>query len=175
MIERLNKPAISTPDSSAAVGQTREPAEDCWIARPNQSLSWTEAFGFVALLAAVTLSIGLWFLFQGYPLVLPFSGLEVLAVAAAFYIVLRRSEWREVISFTQDVVIVEKGYREPSERAEFQRSWVQVQLERSAYRLHPTRLHLGSHGRRVELGKFLTDGEREELAQELINALGKKR
>ena len=48
-------------------------------------------------------------------------------------------------------------------------------LARSPRRWYPNRLSITSHGHRVELGRFLTNGEREALATALINAIEKNR
>jgi len=146
-----------------------------WVIQPTRSMTWGEAKIFIACVAGVSFAIGLWFLAHGYPLVLPFSGLETLAVAIAFYIVLREGENREVISVLADQVVIEKGRREADVRAEFDRSWARVELSRSPRRWYPSRLSIASHGRFVELGNFLTNGEREALASALINAIEKNR
>ena len=74
-----------------------------------------------------------------------------------------------------DQLIIETGAHELEHRYEFSCLWVRVNLSRSRYRHHPTRLFVGSHGRAIELGRFLTDGERETFSRSLINALKKKR
>lgn len=142
-----------------------------FVLRPNRSLTWREA-GFVyAGIVAVSLTIGMVFYTAGLTLILPFSGLEMLVLGAAFYICLARSEMREVVSVSPDRVTVEKGRKGPEQRHEFPRSWVKVILERSGRTLHPSRLKLRSHGLEIEIGAFLTDGEREALAQQLVQAI----
>ncbi len=138
-------------------------------------MTWGEAKLFVAAVTVVSIAIGVWFFAHGYPLVLPFSGLEALAVAIAFYIVLRDGENREVISLFPERVVIEKGRTRPDTREEFDRAWARVELSRSPRRWYPSRLSIASHGRFVELGHFLTNGEREALASELINAIEKNR
>jgi len=153
-------------------------ATDCdarWVVQPTRSMTWGEAKIFIAAVTVVSIAIGTWFYAHGYPLVLPFSGLEALAVAIAFYIVLRDGENREVISLFAERVVVEKGRNRPEIRAEFERAWVRVELSHSPRRWYPSRLSIASHGRFVEVGHFLTNGEREALASELINAIEKNR
>lgn len=136
-------------------------------------MTWREAKLFIAAVALVSLSIGMWFLLRGFPLVLPFSGLEVLAVTLAFYLVLRDGENREVISVLPQRIVVEKGRKKAESRTEFDRSWARVELAQSQRRWYPSRLSISSHGSTVELGNFLTNGEREALAAALINAIEK--
>ena len=146
-----------------------------WLLRPTRSMTWPQAKRFIVLVTAMSVLIGGTFAYCGFWLVMPFSGLEALAVAAAFYLVLREGERREWVRIEGDQLVIETGRREPERRHEFNCLWVRVHLSRSRYRFHPTRLFVGSHGRAIELGRFLTDGERETFAQSLINALKKKR
>ena len=68
---------------------------------------------------------------------------------------------------------VELRDREHSTQLVFPRHWAQVKLRRPASRLHPSRLTIESHGRRCELGSFLTEAERRGLAMRLQNAIGR--
>ena len=138
-------------------------------------MSWAEAKRFILFIAVVSFTIGGFFLARGLPLVLPFSGLEVLAVALAFYLVLRDGEKREVIRIAGDCLVIETGKQAIEDRVEFNRFWVRVDLLASRYRYHPSRLVVASRGQTIELGRFLTEGERQSFARTLINALGKNR
>ena len=142
-----------------------------WMLRPTRSMTWREARYFILLVAIVSFAIGGGFLVLGLPLVLPFSGVEVLAVGLAFYVVMRDGEKREVIRIAGDQIGVETGTHELENRFEFNRFWVRVELEKPRYRYHPTRLVVASRGRRLELGRFLTEGERKAFSGILINAL----
>ncbi|MGR8918605.1 MAG: DUF2244 domain-containing protein [Gammaproteobacteria bacterium] len=146
-----------------------------WELRPTRSMTWPQARRFIMAVAMVSLCIGLFFLVLGMPLVLPFSGLEALAVAAAFYVVVREGERLEVIRFEDEKLVIERGRRALEDRVEFNRFWVNVELRDPPSRNHPRRLVVGGSGRAIELGRFLTDGERESLANKLINALKKNR
>ena len=146
-----------------------------WVIQPNRSMTWREAKFFVAGVTATCLAIGLYFWYLGYPMVLPFSGLEALAVGVAFYLVLRAGENTEVVTVSARQVIVEKGKREPEQRFSFDRTWANVWLKQSRNRWYPSLLLLGSHGQFVEIGRFLSEGERKSLAKMLINVLEKNR
>lgn len=142
-----------------------------YVVKPNQAMSWRALLLVYLGIAAVTLIIGLSFYFNGLTLVLPFSGLEILALGAALYVSAWRGGEQEVILIDSDRIVVERGRREPVSRHVFQRAWVKVVLERSWNYWYPSRLLLRSHGRQVEIGKFLNEQERQGLALELRNAL----
>jgi uncharacterized membrane protein len=136
-------------------------------------MSWTQAKYFVAIVAIVSFSIGGMFYALGYPFVIPFSGLEAIALAWAFYLVLRAGERREILRLEGDDLVIETGVRSPESRVVFNRHWVKVNIEFAAHRHYATRLIVSTHGRWLEIGRFLTDHERESFARLLVNALRK--
>jgi uncharacterized membrane protein len=77
----------------------------------------------------------------------------------------------EVIDIDPGTVAVERGLRTTRIRWSFQRAWTHVRLQAAPARLHPSLLLLGSHGKTVRLGAFLTEEERQGVAQELRTAL----
>jgi len=147
---------------------------DRYIIRPHRSLSSREAVLVYTGFAAVSLTVGIGFFFMGLSLVLPFSGLELLALAAAFRYCWLKSEIREVVSITGERVTVERGRKCAEEKHEFQRAWVRVQLERPMHPWYPKRLTLRSHGREVEIGAFLCEEERQAFAQALCRAIARE-
>ncbi len=148
--------------------------ETVWVVRPTRSLTWPEAKRWLCVISFIPLSSGLLFLYYGIPLVLPFAGLEVVLLWAAFWYVHWTGQAREVIRLTPRHLIVEKGRNAPEERLEYERAWVRINLDEKRG-WHPSRLQVGSHGKRADIGSFLTDGERRTLALDLINALEKSR
>ena len=122
-------------------------------------------------IATVTISIGVFFYIMGLPLILPFSGIEILALGAAFYVCAWRGGIQEVVSINKDCIVVESGRYDPVCREVFQRTWAKVVLERSWNSWYPSRLLIRSHGRQLEIGQFLNEQERQGLALELRNAL----
>jgi len=71
------------------------------------------------------------------------------------------------LSETQLTVTSARG----AEAVQFHPYWVRVQLLAGRERGWPSRLVLRSHGREVEIGAFLNDDERRELAQRLTELL----
>ena len=128
---------------------------------------------FFAGVSVISLSIALVFALKGYWMIFPFAGLEVLALGAALYIVADATRRRQVVSITATNVTVEKGRvcRGPDTRVELPRSWTQVGIDRPENARYHRRLWLGSSGRRVEIGEFLTDAEKESLAEQLRRLL----
>jgi len=141
---------------------------------PNASMSVRQAVGFMAGICTVSLAIGGFFAWKGFWPILPFAGLELLALGAALTVSLRRNRYREVVDFDGDAIRVEVGEigRGAGLRLCLTRSSTRVLLESGPYRNSPNRLLLSSQGQSLELGRCLTDEEREQLAvrmRELIH------
>jgi uncharacterized membrane protein len=148
--------------------------EIVWIVRPTRSLTWPEAKRWLCVLSSIPLASGLLFLWFGVPLVLPFAGLEILFLWAAFWYVHWTGQWREVIRLTPRHLVIEKGRHCPEQRYQYERAWVGIRFDERRGWL-PSRLKVGSHGRAADIGSFLAEGERRALALALINALEKTR
>ena len=142
-----------------------------FVIAPNQSMSWKELLLAYCAISGFSLAIAGYFWVHGLTLVLPFSGLELLALGAALYITAWRGGAREVITITDDSVYVETGRAGPVRRHDFQRYWTKVVLRRPWVAWHPSRLLLCSHGREIEVGRFLNEEERRGLAEVLRSAI----
>lgn len=142
-------------------------ADCCVVIQPNCSLSWQRTIWVYCGICFVSLTIALGFSLLGFWLILPFAGLELLALAIAFYSCAVRSRAREVISIRGTTVSIQKGRRVPQESTSFQRGWAQVELTPPPLRGYPTRLLIRSHGRAIEVGHCLNETERSRLAEDL--------
>jgi len=138
-----------------------------FVIQPNRSMSWRGLLWVYAGIAAITLSVGIFWFFAGLPLVLPFSGLEMMLLGAAFYLSARGGDVREVVTIDENTLAVESGRNAPERRAEFQRHWARIVLEQRWNGRYPSPLLVRSHGRQVEIGKFLNEQERRGLAAHL--------
>ncbi|MCB1785013.1 MAG: DUF2244 domain-containing protein [Chromatiaceae bacterium] len=142
-------------------------------------MSWHQSMMFLAALAVPLLLVSLVLAARGLWLVLPFAGLELAAVYACIYIVSHASRRCEVVSISESLVTIEKGRDRgrcperggPEQRVEFARGWVKVELSKNRERWYPRRLWIGVSGKRVEIGEFLVDEEKAELAAELDRLL----
>ena len=137
------------------------------VIRPNRSLSKRQLQIAFAVIAVVCLGIASLFAAFGLWPVLPFAGAEVIAVGVGFYLSALGGRETEVVSVVSDTVAVEKEGRRVRRRWELSRAWLQIRLLPPRFRWYPTRLVIRSHGKQVELGGFLNEDERQQLAGEL--------
>ena len=133
----------------------------------NCSLTPRDAVLFFAGVAVGSLTLAVTLAIRGFWPVLPFAGLELLALGAALVVSQRRGRYREVISVFSDRVVIERTDGGRIGRDEFPRAWARVELVAPRHRGHPGRLFVGSHGRRCEVGRALTEEERRSMSGRL--------
>ena len=141
------------------------------ILTPNCSMNWRHLLVFYFLTCAVAIVIGLLFALQGQWLILPFSGIEMLVLGAVLYITSRKSNRREVITVNKDRVMIEKGRRRSEHQWIFKRCWIRLLDELGGESRPRRKLALGSHGRYTEVGDFLNNIEKDELAFRLKDCI----
>jgi len=147
--------------------------------KPNRSLTWRQSVYVFVGMASFLVILGLVFALMGYWLILPFAGLEVMVLGICLHQVAVEGRKRQLLLITPDRVRVEKGLvrRDADsrggsvERVEFVRAWTRVRLRRSWQSWHPSRLTVGASGEEVEIGEFLTEQEKDTLAEELDAAI----
>ena len=146
-------------------------AQKQFIVRRNQSLSWRGNKLFIYFMAAISFGIAGLFALQGLWLILPFAGLEILALTIGLYMCNLRCRDQEVVTIDNDLVIVEKGRQKPKEAWRFERAWANLELVKSPLRGHPSKLLIRSKGKETEIGRCLTNDERKSLSDSLAKAL----
>jgi len=123
-----------------------------------------------ASIAAVSLVFGVAFAAQGLWLVLPFVGIEVLAVAAAFFCYGRRAADYERIEIGGGQVAVEVVEASRRSVRRLPAPWARVEVRRRDGS-GGVSVWLAAGAERVEVGRHLLDIRRVQLAGELRMAL----
>lgn len=140
---------------------------------PNCSLSSRGALVFFATVCCVSFGVAGLFTARGFWPVLLFAGFEMLLLGWALRASMERRHHHETITVSETDVRIETHDRSQSVEVVFQRHWARVKLRRPQSRLHPSCLTIESHGRRCEVGSFLTEQERRGLAQRLERLIGR--
>jgi uncharacterized membrane protein len=143
---------------------------------PHCSLSVRGAFTFFGLVCFVTLGIAATATLLGYWPVLPFAGAEMVVLGWALHSNMQRRFERETIEVSETEIVIEhrsvKSGQANPHRVVFPRHWARVKIRRPKSPLHRCHLVIESHGRVREVGKFLTEEERLQLAVELRQLIG---
>jgi len=138
-----------------------------WRLRRNCSVSPAQLLLVYLMLCGVSLTIGLFFWFQGAPFVIGFAGLELALVGWAFMAYARHATDGEWISLQGASLVVERDTAGRRERAEFERQWVRVEPKAGEHSL----IELSGRGRKMEVGRFVRPELRQVLAGEIRQAL----
>jgi uncharacterized membrane protein len=143
-----------------------------WLIKRNCSASPTQLAAVFGSLVAVSFAFGAAFAMLGLWMVLPFVGLELVAVAAAFLWYGRHAADVERIELAGDKLTVERVEADRRRRWEFDRRRVRVEVEERGKGLGASvRVRLASRGEQIEIGSHLMDEKRAVLARELRTAL----
>jgi uncharacterized membrane protein len=158
-------------DMSGNPKQTQgEPGTFHAVLTPHRSLSPAGFLALMLALGAVSFVTGMVFLLAGAWPVLGFFGLDVLIVYIAFRLNYRSGRLYETLELTPDRFTLTRVH--PSGRQEqfgCNPYWARVSLRE--WPDGRTALSLISQGRELAFARFLTDGERRDLARALREAL----
>jgi uncharacterized membrane protein len=125
------------------------------------------------LLAVAVLSFSfaffLWWLVGAW-LILPFAGLEVGCVAAAFWWIERQAKDFDAIEVLEAEVAVTRCRNQRFEQFSFARGWVQIDVETDEMGREKG-VRLRQSGRSVSLAEFLGGAEQRNAVRQLRNAL----
>lgn len=133
--------------------------------RPNSSLTANSKFKVILMLSIIPILIGIGFSMIGVWLVMPFVGLELAALAYAFYYINAHENDYESITIDDEKLEIKTCYRGEVKHKSLNPYWTKlVQRELANGELE---LGLISHGKEILVGKYLTREQRETIAEQL--------
>jgi uncharacterized membrane protein len=115
--------------------------------------------GFSILVAVVFSALGAW-------LILPFAGIEAMALYLAYSWVKRHAQDSESLEIRGDAVALAVREMSQTRHYEFNRVWARLVVEQDKQG-QGVRLALRSQGKEVEVGRYLDSSGRQRLAQAL--------
>ncbi len=139
---------------------------DSYQIQPNCALSAKALFIIYSAIFSVSLTIALFFIYLGAWIVLPFAGLEMLALGLAFYYLSRCSKHWEVLNLEEHQLVCSYWVGKGLSQQQFPRCWAKL-LFTPAKGLHPSRLSISYQGQWFEIARWLTDEEKQFLADKL--------
>ncbi len=154
------------PYAEASSHQTYRITTSCpgSLTQSGRKLFWGLVIVGMVLLGALALTIGAW------P-ILPFFGLELLLLYAAFRSVDRHAGDFERLTLQGGRLFIERSDAGRLSTDEMNRYWTRVIL-RCGQGGHRCRLSLRCHGREIEFGRLLSDEERAVVAGRLDRHIG---
>ena len=122
-------------------------------------------------IAALSVSFALfWLLVAGVWVILPFTGAELICVAAAFWWIEQSAEDRDWVEVSEDRVNVVHVRRRKLARFTFTRNWLSTDFAKNAGG-GSSGIRLQQSGRSVALVEFLSVPEQAQALGELRHAL----
>jgi uncharacterized membrane protein len=138
------------------------------LVKRNCSISPHGLLRVFALLACAAVGIASAFALLGAWLILPFAGLEIVALGAAFVMIGRHAADYERIELSGSRLMLEQAVAERTARFELDAHLARVELEEEAGR---TRVLLRAPDGEFEIGRHLDAETRVEFATELTRRL----
>lgn len=140
------------------------------LIKPNCSLSYRQ-MGLVVGLSAIGAAIlGLAFFRIGAWPILAFFFVETFGIAAAFSVMAMHRDDYELVTVDDSRLCVTRRFGARLTHAELQRYWARVYFN-PRHGMQPSRLWVGSHGKRYELAVRAHEQARAALARELADLL----
>lgn len=139
---------------------------------PNMSGHWQVTRLFLWIVSILALSIATVFTLMGAWLILPFAGLEIIALISLMYWVAHQCRRKQVITFSDNRVVVEKGYYNPVTSWESEVFFTRLFIDKPPYRGgQPMKVFLRSKQQQLEIGEFLNEQDKQKLISELRNVV----
>lgn len=138
--------------------------------RPRCSLTRVQARQVFWALAGVSFGAAIAFSALGYWMILPFAGLEIGILAWAFEAIRGREGDYETLTIDGDAVVLEWSNGRRQGRRVLNRQWMRVEFD-CATPGRNCRLSVRSHGQGSEVGQYLSDEARLQLAATLRHRL----
>jgi uncharacterized membrane protein len=140
------------------------------VIQPNRNLTWRKTKLLFLFLALCLSAVAWYFMSLGAWLVVPFTGLELFVIGVGLYLHCCYSHQQQVIQVDSDQVLVYQGQSD-SPPVRFPKAWSKIVHTRDPKGWYPSRLFIGSHGKFIEIGKYLIESERDTLADNLRCAI----
>ena len=133
------------------------------VVKPNHSATWHQNLWLLAALAIPSLGAGIGFALAGAWPILPLAGLELTALGGALYWVNWKLEYRHVIYFKADAVIIDKGYFVPKRTWRFRRADAALRVTPETHPWQGPELCVHDKVSETPIGDFLNREESLEL------------
>lgn len=134
-----------------------------YLLTPNRSMSWAgnvrvwlALFTLSALIVTGMSLLGAW-------VVLPFAGIELAALAGAFYYTSRKCQRKEVLLLAPSVIRLEKGAREKETEWNLPKQFVRVYENLAPHPFTPPKLYFKFRDEEIPLAHFLNIEDTEIL------------
>jgi len=149
------------------VYQEYRQSDEIIVAAPNHSASWQANKSVLIAMCCLSGVIAGGFALVGAWPILPFAGLEMLAVASALYYVCWKLQYRHVVTLEENKVRIHKGHYHPRQQWCFDRDNTTIQVVSQPHPWDAPQISLCNRGEQLTLGEFLSKEDTNTLLQRL--------
>lgn len=142
-------------DSTAGAGRI--------VLRPNRSWTWRANVWLAGTLMLLSGIVGTLFAYRGLWPILPFTLVQAVVLLACLYCCVRRTHLQEVLTFSPDYLLFERGIGQPRTRRRFRRYFTRFFVRPAPHPWYRLRIALRCRDQELEIGSFLTAEEKEDL------------
>ena len=146
-------------------------SDDMIVAEPNRSATWQTNKLVLIVMCCLSGFIATGFAALGAWPVLPFAGLEMLALGSALYYVCWKLRYRHVITFGGDTVRIQKGHYYPRQEWEIDVQDAALSVTPEQHPWEGPAISLFSKGEEISLGEFLNRDDSLALLSHLRGRL----
>ena len=139
-----------------------------WTLKRNCSPTPRQSVAVYALLCTASFAVALFFLLQGFWMVLAFAVVEMTAVGLALLYYARHALDVETIVLTEACLLIERVDAGRREEIRLDPYWTRIRPPAPRER---KLIELESHGRRVRVGAYVSEAIRSQVALELSRAM----
>lgn len=143
------------------------------VLRPNRSWTWRANVCLVGTLAVVSGAVGVTFALQGMWPILPFTVLEVIVVLGCLHYCVRRTHLQEVLTFSPEHLLFERGVGRPRTRQRYERYFARFFVHPASHPWYRKRIALRCRDEELEIGSFLTSPEKDDLITALNDMIAR--
>ena len=137
----------------------------CYLLTPNRSMSWEGNVRIWMALFALSAVIVIGFSVMGAWVILPFAGIELAALAGAFYYTSRQCQKKEVLLLAPSIIRLEKGTKQKEVEWDFPRQFVRVYQNLAPHPFTPPKLYFRFREDEIPLAHFLNIEDTKRLIE----------
>ena len=137
------------------------------VVSPNLSAQWRTTRLFIWVVSGFALTIAIVFALAGLWMILPFAGIEILAIVLLMRHVARKCHRLQVIYLDSGRIRVEKGYHSPQLAWDAELFWTRLIVNKAVHPWHPDTLILRGRHQQIEIGEFLNEQDKKQLVSVL--------
>ena len=145
------------------VYQENNQNDEVIVAEPNRSASWQANKLVLIVMCCLSGVIAAGFALVGAWPILPFAGLEMLALGSTLYYVCWKLRYRHVVILEDKKVLIQKGHYHSRHYWCFDRDSTSIQVTTQPHPWDAPQISLCNRGEQVSLGEFLSKEDAGKL------------